>query len=148
MWTMMTNRAKGLAAGAAVGVLSLALVVPALAQDDDTTGVETTSETFADHRAEREAEFVAALAAELDLDEDTVAEAVSTVREQLRTEHRAERRAALEERLAAAVEAGELTQEQSDALLAAHDADLLRPGRGLRGHPGGGRQGGFGRFGG
>lgn len=143
---MMTKKAKGLAAGIAAGVLSLALVIPAFAQDDG-DAVDT-----ADPRAAHQAEFAAALAAELDLDEDTVAAAVNTVREQMRAEHQAERREGAEERLAAAVEAGRITQEQADAMLEAHEAGEFGLGRGMRGQhagrgPGAGMQG-FGRFGG
>jgi hypothetical protein len=82
-----------------------------------------------ERHAARQAELAAALAEELDLDTDTVAAAVERVHER----HRAEHRAALQERLDAAAEAGELTREQADAILAAREAAVL--GRfGPRGH--------------
>jgi hypothetical protein len=60
---------------------------------------------------------------------DTVDAAVERVHER----HRAERRAALQERLDAAAEAGELTREQADAILAAREAGVLGS-FGPRGH--------------
>ena len=82
-----------------------------------------------------------------------VAAAIDTVHEELREERRAEHRARLEERLAAAVESGDLTQEEADALLALYDSrtedGVGFPFFGPGGHHGfGGRGFGGGGFGG
>lgn len=145
---MMTNTLKrGLVATTAAGVLGAGLIVPALAQDSDTptdSTEEATEDTSHQERhAARDAAFAAALADELGLDEATVADAIDVVRDQLRTQAQAERLAALEERLSEAVEAGDLTQEQADALRDAAEAGVLpfgRGGHGLRG-PGFGPRG-------
>jgi len=127
---------RALAGLGVTGVLLLGAAVPALAQDasESPTEEEPTAEDREARIAEREQRFAAALADELGLDEDTVAAAVDTVRTQLMEERAAERRAALEERLAEAVAAGELTQEQADALLAAEEAGVLGRRFGPRGH--------------
>lgn len=135
---------RALAGLGVTGVLLLGAAVPALAQDateSPTTGEEPTAEDREARAAEREQQFAAALAEELGIDEDTVAAALDTVRTRLTEERAAERRAALEERLAEAVAAGELTQEQADALLAAEEAGVLGRGFGPRGGHG---RGGFG----
>lgn len=93
---------------------------------------EQNDTTPEERHAAKQAELVAALAEELDLDTNTVAAAIERVHEG----HRAEHRAALQERLDAAVESGELTREQADAILAAHDAGVLGS-FGPRGHHGG-----------
>lgn len=145
----MTRRGifQTLAATAVVGVVSIGMIAPALAQDE--TADDT---TVTDVREARQSEFAAALAEELGLDEETVATAIDTVRDDLRAAHHAERLAELEERLAEAVEAGRITQEQADALIAAHEAgEFVGRGPGGRGHggfgglgPGPGAGGGFG----
>lgn len=127
---------------ASLAILGLLLVgaTTALAQSD-------TTETPQDRRAEHEAEFAARLADELGIDVDRVSAALEAVRTEWQAEMQAERRAALEERLDAAVEAGDLTREQADALLEAHEAGVLGgPGFGRhRGRHGGGPGGpGFG----
>jgi hypothetical protein len=114
-----------LAAGLAAGALSIGLLVPAVA--DDTTPVE--AGTREERRQDREAAFAAALAEELDLDVDRVAEAIASVREAMRAERQAGRQAAFEQRLADAVEAGDLTEEQVDAIREAHEAGVFHPRR-------------------
>lgn len=89
-----------------------------------------------EQHAAKEAELAAALAEELDLDTNTVVAAIERVHTKIVEQHRAEHRAALQERLDAAAEAGELTREQADAILAALDADVLAS-FGPRGHHGG-----------
>ena len=143
----MTKRSiiQTVVVSAVVGVLGAGLLVPAVAQDapEDTATSEETTDPVT-RREERRAEFATALAEELGLDADTVAAAIETVREDLHEAHRAERLEALEQRLADAVAAGELTQEQADALLAAHEAGIS-PFGGPRGHHGRGPGGaGFG----
>ncbi len=142
--TTKTVASLGAAAALSIG----ALAVPAIAQttegDGDTT-TESTEQTKEERRAERQAAFAEALAEELGLDADTVAEAITTVREEQKAAFEAERLARIEERLDARVEAGELTQEQADALKAlAESGEGFGPGRrgGPRGH--GGPRGGFG----
>jgi hypothetical protein len=138
------------------GALTVGAVLPALAEGDEdtTTGSEETTERGAwrgpDHGANHEA-FAAALAEELDLPEEDVTAAIDTVRDQLRTEMRAPRLEQLRERLADAVEAGELTQQRADEILEAHESGEFQPGEGMRlrgdgeGRPG--RGDGDGRFG-
>jgi hypothetical protein len=112
--------------------------IPALAQDTTETATEdTATSTWEDAHADREAAFADALAEELGLDTDTVAEAIATVREELQAERRAERLAVLQERLDQAVADGELTQEQADALIAAHEAGVIGGRRGPGGRHGG-----------
>ncbi len=138
------RRKTTLASVAIAGVATLALGLPALAQSDapDATPESSSSAKpdFEERKAEHRAELAERLAEELGLDTDEVAEALETVMTELREEHQAERLAALEERLAEAVEAGRLTQEQADAILeAAKSGDLQPPRRGMRGgmHGGG-----------
>lgn len=127
----------------AAGLLGAA-ALPALAQDGSAADEATAAVT--DWREERHAAFVAALADELELPADEVEEAVAAVRDRLREERQADRQAALEERLAAAVDAGDLTQEQADAILDAHASGALRRGGPGQGHgPGFGAHGGMGR---
>lgn len=92
--------------------------------------------TLEERHAAMQTELAAALAEELDLDTNTIAAAIERVHVAIAERHRAEHRAALQKRLDAAVEAGELTREQADAILAAQDADVLG-GFGPRGHHGG-----------
>ena len=138
---------RAIAGLGASGALLVAAAYPAVAQ----TATETPSagqEEVQEERAARDGEFAAALAEELGLDEETVAAAIETVRTEMAEARQAEQRTALEERLAAAVEEGTLTQEQADALLAAIDAGVLPGGFGGGGpgmHRGGGGPGrGFG----
>ncbi len=146
---------KALAALAVTGAIAVG-AMPAFAQDASETPSDTTTQeqTREDRRAEHEAEFAQALADELGLDVDDVTAALTTVREEMRAEHEAERLANLEARLDEAVAAGELTQEQADAILEAAEAGVW-PGPGGRrgghgGHgpgdrgPGGSGPGGFG----
>ena len=111
-----------LAALGLAGVVAAGVAIPAIAQD---TATDDTATTWQARRGMDHEEFAAALAEELGLDEATVSEAIDTVREAMRAERRAEMRGQLEDRLAAAVEAGDLTQEQADAILEAHDSGAV-----------------------
>lgn len=131
---------KSIATTAVIAALTVGAVVPvAFAQSAATEDALTpeaglgSDSTHGLRHAARQAEFATALAEELDLDSDTVAAALERVQEAMEEEAAAEHRAALRQRLDAAVEAGELTQEQADALLAADEAGVLR---GFGGHPG------------
>lgn len=141
----MTRTRKYLAAAGIAGVLAAGATLPAIAQDSptDSTTEDTGSEerTREERHAERQRAFSEALAAELGIDVDTVEDALATVKEQMRAEREADRLARLQERLDAAVEGGELTQEQSDAIAAAAESGVF-PGRG--GPRGGHGPGGFG----
>jgi hypothetical protein len=131
------------------GVVAVGAVIPALAQDDagtDTTEPGTdeqdTGTTRGTARGQHHDEFVAALAEELGLPESEVSDAIDEVTEQLRSERRAQMQEQLRERLAAAVESGDLTQEQADAIADAHESGALPFGRGgpggAEGHGSGG----------
>lgn len=140
--TMQQRTRRVLATGGVLGALTIGAALPALAQDpaeqttEDTTE-DTTEETTREERGAAErGEFAAALAEELGLDAATVDAALESVWTELAEEREAEHRAALEDRLAEAVEAGDLTQEQADALLAAAEAGVLGGGRGGMGGPG------------
>lgn len=130
---------KALAGIGVAGALALASV-PALAQDaTETPDVPSEVEAFRDAR---HAEFAAALADELGLPVEEVEAALESVRADLQAARQEERLAALQERLDEAVAAGDLTQEEADAIIAAAEAGVLPFGRrGMRGH------GGFGGFG-
>ena len=132
---------KTLAAIGAAGALSLAAIPLALAQDatESTTESATEESTHEEERAAWELAYATRLAELLGLDVATVQEAVATVRAEQQAEREAEHLAALETRLDEAVAAGELTQEQADAMLAAAEAGVFPGG----GHGFGGR-GGFG----
>jgi hypothetical protein len=152
----MSRRTTGIVVAAVVAVAGAMilglLVLPATAQDV----TESPSTAAPDERGAAQGdEFAERLAEELGLPVDEVAAAIDTVHEELREERRAEHRARLEERLAAAVESGDLTQEEADALLALFDSrtedGLGFPYYGPGGHhgPGGrGFGGGFGPWGG
>jgi hypothetical protein len=146
----------------AAGALAVGVVVPALAQADPDDGDTTTEDTFRADRAERRAAhqgaFAAALADELGLPVDEVTAAIEKVTEQHHAEMQASRTERLRERLDAAVEAGELTQEEADELLERHEAgefplrgrdgSRLGPRMGGGSGPGGGPSGhGGGHFG-
>lgn len=126
-------------ASSVAGVVVAGAVIPALAQDDTGTGDatgETTEEatTREELRAGRHEAFAGALAAELDIDQERIEEALANVRDQLREQRRERAHQALTERLDEAVEDGELTQEQVDAILEAAEDGVLPLGR--RGHHG------------
>lgn len=137
---MVRTRNRTIAAVAVAGALA-ATALPALAQDDgteeSTTGHWATDGSTTDDRTApwepRQQAFAERLAAELGLDVETVDDALTAVREDLREEHRAAHRERLQERLDQAIADGEITQEQADAILAAHDAGAIG-GHGLRGH--------------
>jgi uncharacterized membrane protein YgcG len=125
----------------AAGALTMGVVVPALAQADPDSGdaATTTEETFRADRVERRAAhqeaFAAALADELGLPVDEVTAAIEKVTEQHRAEMQASRAERFRDRLDAAVEAGELTQEEADERLERHDAgELPLRGRDGTGH--------------
>jgi hypothetical protein len=141
-----------LAATAGTGIAAWG--VPALAQDTESQGSQvagqgaddTDTEDAEDRRAEMQAALADALAAELGLDADEVAAALEKVQTDLRAEMQTEHLERLEERLAAAVEAGELTQEEADEVLErAESGELRGPGRrgGHGGHDGPGGRGGW-----
>ncbi|MFP5308032.1 MAG: hypothetical protein ACLGIR_00455 [Actinomycetes bacterium] len=154
----MTSRTKTLASLGAATVLVVGLVgAPVLAQagDDatDAPAVETTThdaqaptppadveERHADRearRAERRQAFVDALAEELGISSEELQAAMEAVREDLRADRLTELEARLEEKVAA----GELTQEQADAILERAESGEWPRRRGHRGH---GPSGGFG----
>lgn len=120
----------GLATTAVAGVLLAGVVIPATAQDDRSTSQEE-SQDDADRGAHAD-EFAAALAEELGIDRARVGEALRNVRADLREQARERRLRALEGRLTRAVEDGDLTQEQADAILEAAEDGVLPVGR----HPG------------
>lgn len=135
----------GMAATAVVAALLLGTsAMSAFAQDSSETPAADGRETRQERHEEREAAFAAALAEELDLPVAQVQAAIDKVREEMRAAHEAERKAAFKARLDAAVAAGTLTQEQADAIQAAHDAGVFP----LEGGPGGGPGRGPGRHGG
>jgi hypothetical protein len=142
---VITLRRRTAAVGAAIAVAVTAVAVPALAQNDDDATDGTTSTEDTDDRAGREVrraehrgEFAEALAAELDLPVDEVTDAIDAVTEQRRAEHRAERQLAFDDRLDQAVEDGDLTADQADAIREAHGAGVLgRRGPGGPAHRGG-----------
>lgn len=133
-----------LAATAGTGIAAWG--VPALAETTSEQSTDQGTEQGAeqgtdkdDRRAQVQGALGEALAAELGLDADEVTAALEKVQSELRTEMQAERLAQLEERLAAAVEAGELTQEEADEMLERAESGELR---GPRGHGGPGGPGG------
>lgn len=143
------SRAKMLLATlAAAGLLGAVAMLPALAQDSD-EGPDTSespAESWQGRVADRHAAFAEALADELGLPVEQVTQALGAVREQMAAEARTAHLERLDERLADAVEAGNLTQEQADAIRAAAEEGVFplgRRGHGPRGHRGGP---GFGRF--
>lgn len=143
----------GVVLAATAGTGLAAWGVPALAQDTESQGSQvagqgaddTDTEDAEDRRAEMQAALADALAAELGLDADEVAAALEKVQTDLRAEMQTEHLERLEERLAEAVEAGELTQEEADEVLErAESGELRGPGRrgGHGGHGGPGGPGG------
>lgn len=143
----------GVVLAATAGTGLAAWGVPALAQDTESQGSQvagqgaddTDTEDAEDRRAEMQAAPADALAAELGLDADEVAAALEKVQTDLRAEMQTEHLERLEERLAEAVEAGELTQEEADEVLErAESGELRGPGRrgGHGGHGGPGGPGG------
>ena len=141
----------GVVLAATAGTGLAAWGVPALAQDTESQGSQvagqgaddTDTEDAEDRRAEMQAALADALAAELGLDADEVAAALEKVQTDLRAEMQTEHLERLEERLAEAVEAGELTQEEADEVLErAESGELRGPGR-RGGHGGPGGRGGW-----
>jgi hypothetical protein len=139
----------GIAGVGAAGALGLALAgTPALAEDP--TPTPSASAPTADkadilaRRTQKQDEMAAALAKELGIDKSKVAAAMEKVRAAQQAEAKADRLADLKSRLAAAVKAGTLTEEQSAAILKAAEAGVLPQGGpgglgGLPGGPGGGK---------
>lgn len=148
-----TRTRKTIAAGGLAAALAVGSVVPALAQDADDTTTETT-DTWDALRAEHQAAFAEKLAERLGLDADEVATALEEVRAEQWAENEALRIEHLTARLDEAVAAGDLTQEEADAILEAHESgEMPFGGRrgGAMGHGrgmGGGMLGGAGTFGG
>jgi hypothetical protein len=132
------------------GVMALAAVIPALAQDTGSGEQQVeqdTGTTRGELRQRHQEEFAAALAEELGLPEAQVSDAIEAVREQLRTERQAQMREQLGERLDDAVEDGRLTQEQADAIAEAHENGVRLFEREGRGGPDGRGSGGPGMHG-
>lgn len=133
----VTMTAVGVAAG-----LVLGFGIPAVGQDEADPGEETAQgqelgedvrERFDQLREDRLEEFASRLAEELGLETATVRDALEAVREDLEEEWADARAERLTERLAQAVQDGDLTREQADAILAAVEAGVLgdgHPGRG------------------
>ena len=120
-----------------VGVVAAALsvsigAIAAMGQESssDTDDTTTTIQSFVSRFAEN-----------LELDEDTVQDAFDEARDDLKEDLKAAHRAAIEEKLEAAVEDGEITQDQMDEYLEWYDdkPDDL----GISGSKGG-HHGGFG----
>lgn len=138
----------GVVLAATAGTGLAAWGVPALAQDTESQSSQVAGQgeedtDAEDRRAEMQAALADALAAELGLDADEVAAALEKVQTDLRTEMQTEHLERLEERLAEAVEAGELTQEEADEVLErAESGELRGPGR-RGGHGGPGGRGGW-----
>jgi hypothetical protein len=144
----------------AIGALAVgALAWPALAQDasgqtsEPSEQLPKLEERFTEHKSA----FAEALAEELDLPVDQVTEAIEAANERLADQWREERTARLQERLDQAVEDGDLTQEQADAIMDAVASGVLPglpgppiihrfegPDRGLRFHEDGPPRGWFG----
>lgn len=116
----------------AVALVAAVLAVPALAQDDGSPSSSETATEAEDpmdsERFEARTVFAEALAAELDLPVDDVSAALDAAREQMAQQHEERHSAALQERLDDAVAAGELTQDQADAIADAAEAGVLRRG--------------------
>lgn len=115
----------GLATTAVAGALVAGAVIPATAQDDPPTSQERSQ----DVRGGNADAFAAALAEELGIDRARVDEALRNVRADLREQIRERRLNGLEERLSRAVDDGDLTQEQADAIVEAAEAGVLPMGR-------------------
>lgn len=115
----------GLATTAVAGVLVAGAVIPATAQDEPLTPQEESRDVRGAHADA----FAAALAEELGIDRARVDEALRNVRADLREQIRERRLNGLEERLSRAVEDGDLTQEQADAILEAAEDGVLPMGR-------------------
>jgi hypothetical protein len=113
----------------AIGALAVgALAWPALAQDPSEESSQTPSDELPELEerfTQRQSAFAEALAEELDLPVDQVTEAIEAVNEKLAAQWREERTARLQERLDEAVEEGDLTQEQADAILDAIESGVL-----------------------
>jgi hypothetical protein len=116
---MKMSRNAWVALGAA-GVVGVgALTVPVVAQDSREVGDDRPSiEELRSNLANR-------LAEELDLPVDQVEEALAAVHEDLMNEWQERATDRLRERLSDAVEDGDLTQEQADAILEAVENGVL-----------------------
>jgi hypothetical protein len=132
------NRTKAMLAGLGIVAAMSLGTTAALAQNAD--------EPTTDAQPLGHDDFATRLAEELGIDVDRVTEALETVRTQIHEQRQAEHLDALGARLDAAVEAGQLTREQADAILEAAEAGVLG-GHGFGGHHGRGHHGGFGRGG-
>jgi hypothetical protein len=125
-----------------VGALVIgALALPALAQN----ATEETSESVSEPTSEAtpspdlrledgQSAFAEALAEELGLPVGQVTDAITAAHERLAEQWRTEQAAELRERLDEAVAAGQLTQEQADAIVAAIEAGVLPGGPRFGGH--------------
>lgn len=132
----------GLGVTGAAALLTMALVVPGIAQAVDPTPNPSTSAAPGttdreQRRTERQAELAAALAKELGVDQAKVAAALEKVRTQQRAEARTERIGQLKTRLDEAVAAGKLTRAEADAIVkAAENGVLPGGGKGFAGRHG------------
>lgn len=126
---MKTLRRRTAAIGAAVAIVGTAVAVPALAQSDTSDTTEEadpgTTDPHEAHHEARRAAFAEALAEELDLPVDEVLAAVDAVHDDLHAARAEAVDAALERRLTDAVEAGDLTEQQADAIRDAREAGVL-----------------------
>ncbi|HEX9888720.1 MAG TPA: hypothetical protein VGA69_04540 [Nitriliruptorales bacterium] len=132
---MRFNR-RSIAAVAAVGALALAVPALAVQDDDDVPSTEQEAGAQPTHET-RKQRLAEALAQELGLTTEEVEAALEAVHDRFRAEHEAARLERVQERLAAAVEEGDLTQEQADAILEAAENGVFPGGlghRGPRGH--------------
>ena len=117
-----------------VGTLVLgALALPALAQNASEGSSEITPSP-GPLEEDRQSAFVEALAEELNLPVDQITDAIAAAKETLAEQWRDEQVAALRERLDEAVAAGQLTQEQADAIIAATEAGVFDAGPGFERH--------------
>ena len=99
------------ALAAALSVSIGGLAVMAQESESDTDDNETTIQSFVSRVAEN-----------LELDEDTVQDAFDQARDDMKEDLKAAYRTALEEKLEAAVDDGEITQDQMDEYLEWYDA--------------------------
>lgn len=140
------NRKISIAALGAAGVLALGAGVPALAASSDSTPSPSATvddqlrEDFEERRAAAEKDFAQRLADELGVGADKVASALEKVRGEMQAERQAEHLSSIEDRLDQAVEDGNLTRAQADAILEAAKNGVF-PGRGGPGGFGGGFRG-------
>lgn len=143
---MNKKMALGLGGAAVALAVGLGFGIDAMA-DETTTAPATQVErgwmgggprggmTEADVEA-RHADLAKYLAGELGVAESDVTAALDSWQQDRQAERQASMTEAMEERLAEAVEAGQLTQEQADAIKAAHESGAMAAPNGMGGHGG------------